>query len=238
MRILTIGADLSLKVHGMLVVKAACSVLDAVDTLADAAEAIPGVPYAAILLSASLPDGPSIAWLGQQRRQGLAAPVLFVTYRDHTEERIAAFEAGADDCIRLPVTEREMVARLRAVLRRPPLVTQDALIAGNTRLDPITREVWVGQTRIWVPRREVSLLEQLMRRFNRVAPRAQLEANIYGLSDEVAPNSIEVGVSRIRRRLADADASVGIRTVRGIGYCLHLLSEQAMLHGETGTQTA
>ena len=223
MRIVVIGTGLSLQVAAMQMVRAAAFVIDSTASLDDAEAMTADVSYAAVLLSAHLPSGAPLAWLERQRRRTLVAPVAYVTNRDGVEERIAAFEAGADDCIRMPVTEREMVARLRAVMRRPPMVVQAALVAGNTRLDRASREVWVGLQRIQIPRREVSLLEQLMLRFNRVAPRTQLEANIYGYSDVVAPNSIEVGVSRIRRRLADANASVGVRTMRGVGYCLHAI---------------
>lgn len=229
MRIVVVGLELSAQIAAMRMIKAAAFIIDSTGFLDDAEAMTADVDYAAVLLSAHLPGAAPLAWLERQRRRSLVAPVAYVTNRDAVDERIAAFEAGADDCIRMPVTEREMVARLRAVMRRPPLVPQTALVAGNTRLDRASREVWVGPQRIQIPRREVSLLEQLMLRFNRVAPRTQLEANIYGYSDIVAPNSIEVGVSRIRRRLADADASVGVRTVRGVGYCLHAIAapEQA-----------
>ncbi len=223
MRIVVIGTELSLQVTAMRMIRAAAFVIDGTASLDEAETMTADVSYAAVLLSAHLPIGAPLAWLERQRRRTLVAPVAYVTNRDGVDERIAAFEAGADDCIRMPVTEREMVARLRAVMRRPPMMAQAALVAGNTRLDRASREVWVGLQRIQIPRREVSLLEQLMLRFNRVAPRTQLEANIYGYSDVVAPNSIEVGVSRIRRRLTDANASVGVRTVRGVGYCLHAI---------------
>ncbi len=219
MRILFLACRVSLDTHLLAAVKTAGFVADHVATPEDADEALCSCPYAAIFVGNAIP-GAAAPWIMRHRRAMLSTPILVQLETDTALDRIAAFEAGADDCFRAPIVARELVARLRAVLRRPPLIDRQTLAAGNATLDPETREVWVAGRRINVPRREVSLLEQLMRRFTRVVPRMQLEANLYGMDDEVAPNSIEVGVSRIRRRLLDADANVAIQTVRGIGYRL------------------
>ena len=219
MRILFLAVRESVDPSLLSAVKSAGFVADHVDTPDDADEALCSCPYAAIIVCNKIP-GSAPTWIIRHRRALLSTPILVQLEQDAAKDRIAAFEAGADDCYRSPIQPRELVARLRAVLRRPPLIDRRTLAAGNATLDPETREVWVAGRRINVPRREVSLLEQLMRRYTRVVPRMQLEANLYGMDDEVAPNSIEVGVSRIRRRLLDADADIAIQTVRGVGYRL------------------
>ena len=220
MRLLCLSFQIMHRPELLAAIKAAGFIVDHVPGFDLADEAISGSPYSAAIVSDTGRLFAAAQWVRRQRREGLLIPILLQTEQDSADCRIAAFEAGVDDCFRLPIVPRELIARLRAVLRRPPLVQQTALKAGNARLDPETREVWVSDRRIKVPRREVSLLEQLMRRYTRVVPRMQLEANLYGVDDDVAPNSIEVGVSRIRRRLQDAGATVEIQTVRGVGYCL------------------
>lgn len=220
MRLLFIASEAAARTECMAALKAAGFVVDCVPNLEIADEALCGSPYATIVIGNNVSPVRAIPWLRARRQTGSTIPILTQLENDRVDDRIAAFEAGADDCFRAPVAGRELVARLRAALRRPPQIAAATLQAGNAKLDPETREVWVDNVRIKVPRREVGLLEQLMRRYTRVVPRLQLESNLYGMDDDVAPNSIEVGVSRIRRRLLDANATVEIHTVRGVGYCL------------------
>ena len=123
--------------------------------------------------------------------------MVVVVPADDMEERIAALDAGADDCVPRQVHGRELLARLRAVLRRLPALSSPVLSAGNVRLDVATHEVWVGGQPVAIPRRELSLLEQLMRRCGQVVPRPALESDLYGHLDEMCPNPIEVGISRV-----------------------------------------
>ena len=218
MRLLLISNDTAAQVPWAQSFNAAGFVLDVL-SYDDALESVQTSPYQAVILRPPN-TGAAVSWLLSIRRCGVTVPILVLSDRDVASERIAAFENGADDCVRLPVSEREMLARLRAVLRRPALVAETELLAGNARLNPATREVWIAERKIRVTRREVSLLEHLMRRVNRVVSRAHLEAAMYGVSDEVGPNTIDVGISRIRRRLSDAQATVAVQTVRGVGYCL------------------
>lgn len=101
------------------------------------------------------------------------------------------------------------------------------LSAGNVRLDVRTREVWVGGQPVAIPRRELSLLEHLMRRCGRVVPRPALEGDLYGHRDDVCPNSIEVRISRVRRHMQHAEATVSISTVRGVGYMLAGMGQES-----------
>lgn len=227
MRLLCLSRQIAQKHDLLSVLKSAGFVVDQIHTLDLAEEALSTCPYQAAIITDNGRPALAAQWLRRRRADGLAIPVLLQMEQDSADNRIIAFDAGADDCFRLPIVPRELLARVRALMRRPPLVQQTSLQAGNARLDPQTREVWVSEQRIKVPRREVSLLEQLMRRYTRVVPRPLLEANLYGMDDDVAPNSIEVGVSRIRRRLQEAGATVSIQTVRGVGYCLSPQAEGA-----------
>ncbi len=198
---------------------------DQFDTLADAAEALASAPqngilYNGILLSRRLSDGCAITWLARQRARGMALPVIIVTTHDEVEDRIRTLDAGADDCIVRTAQGREVLSRLRAVLRRPAAIAVTTLEVGNVRLDTAARQVFVNARSVAIPRRELDLLEHLMSRGGRVVPRAMLEGNLYGMTEDVAPNSIEVRISRVRRHLATAGATVAIRTIRGIGYMI------------------
>ncbi len=200
---------------------------DQFTNLADADEALAFSSYAGILLARRLSDGCGATWLARQRSCGLTTPVIVVTPSDEIDDRIRVLDAGADDCVLRAITGRELLARLRAVLRRPPALAVAMLEYGNVRMNTTERQVWVADQPIAIPRREMDLLEHLLSRGGRVVPRAMLESNLYGLSEDVSPNSIEVRISRVRRHLSQAGATVTVRTMRGIGYMLEPVENQA-----------
>lgn len=220
MRLLLIRSSDMVGAQTMAVLDANGLTFDQFDNLADATEALMGYAYQGILLSRRLTDGCGATWLAQQRARGLSLPVMVVTANDDLEDKIRLLDAGADDYVHRGVSGREMLARLRVILRRPAAIAATVLQVGNVRLDSSSRQVWVGQHSVAVPRRELDLLEHLMSRGGRVVPRALLESNLYGLSEDVCPNSIEVRISRIRKHLMSAGATVSIKTVRGIGYMI------------------
>ena len=225
MRLLLIQGVPALADAASPVLKANGFDFDVLHGVADAAEAVERTGYNAIVLDRTLAEGCGLAWLRERRGAGLTLPVVVVVPGNDVEDRIAALNAGADDCVPQGVNGRELLARLRAVLRRPPALVNPVLTAGNVRLDTVTREVWVGDRPVAVPRRELSLLEHLMRRSGRVVPRPALEGDLYGHLDDVCPNSIEVRISRVRRHMLDARATVTISTVRGVGYMLAPVKE-------------
>ncbi|NQU58046.1 MAG: response regulator transcription factor, partial [Rhodospirillales bacterium] len=119
-----------------------------------------------------------------------------------------------------PFAMSELVARIRALLRRPGGALGLTLTAGNVSFDTAAREVRVDENVISVSRREMGVLEQLMRRYGRVVPKDVLEDKLYGFGEEVTSNSVEVHISRLRKRLAKADADISVHTLRGVGYLL------------------
>src|SRR5262249_59887239 len=119
-----------------------------------------------------------------------------------------------------PCAVAELVARIKALLRRRGGVLGMTLEAGNLRLDTVGRELTVAATRVRLSRRELAILEQMMRRLGRIVPKAVLEEKLYGIDEEPDSNTIPVHVHHLRRHLHDAGASHAIHTVRGVGYIL------------------
>jgi DNA-binding response OmpR family regulator len=194
--------------------------VDAIETATDASEAINNFSYDALILDLGLPDGDGMSLLQTARHAGKATPILILTARDAVEDRVAGLNAGADDYLVKPFAMSELVARIKALLRRPGGALGAILIAGNIALDTIGRDISVGGQTVHLARQEIAILEQLMRRAGRVIPRAVLEEKLYGMDEEPESNTIPVHVHRLRKRLEEAGATGQIHTVRGVGYVL------------------
>lgn len=194
--------------------------VDTAETVADGAEVIANFPYDAVILDLGLPDGDGLSLLQTQRQAGNAVPVLVLTARDAVEDRVAGLNTGADDYLVKPFAMSELVARIKALLRRPGGALGTVLTAANIALDTIGRDIKVAGQTVLLARQEIAILEQLMRRTGRVVPRAVLEEKLYGMDEEPESNTIPVHVHRLRKRLEDAGATGQIHTVRGIGYLL------------------
>ena len=194
--------------------------VDSVGTGDDAQEALALVPYDAAVLDLGLPDGDGMLLLRALRRGGNSIPVLILTARDAVEDRVGGLDAGADDYLVKPFALVEVIARLKALLRRPGGALGATLAAGNVIFDTIGRDVRVNGRPIPMPRRESTILEHLMRRLGRVVPKTVLEEKLYGYGEELESNAIPVHVHHLRRKLTDAGANAEIHTVRGIGYLL------------------
>ena len=193
---------------------------DAVALSADAKAALAVASYDAAIVDLGLPDGDGLSLIQDLRRGGNRIPILVLTARDAVEDRVSGLDTGADDYLVKPFATRELVARTKALLRRPGGALGITLHAGNVTFDTVGRDVRVGDASLLLPRRETAILEHLMRRLGRVVPKAVLEEKIYGLDAEPESNTIPVHVHHLRRRLGAAGASVAIHTVRGVGYIL------------------
>jgi DNA-binding response OmpR family regulator len=195
-------------------------IVDAVRLCVDAKEALSLTPYDAAILDLGLPDGDGLRLLAELRSARNPLPVLILTARDAVEDRVSGLDGGADDYLVKPFAMAELVARTKALLRRPGSALGATLEAGNVVFDTIGREVRVDGASLPMPRRECAVLEHLMRRLGRVVPKAVLEEKLYGIDDELGSNAIPVHVHHLRRKLLDAGATAGIHTVRGVGYLL------------------
>jgi DNA-binding response OmpR family regulator len=194
--------------------------VDAVGTSADGRAALAAALYDALILDLGLPDGDGLALLRAIRANGNQVPILILTARDAVEDRVCGLDSGADDYLVKPFATVELIARIKALLRRPGGALGTILQAGNVAFDTIGRDVAVGPARIVLPRRESATLELLMRRVGRVVPKPILEDKLYGIDDELGSNAVPVHVHHLRRKLLAAGATVEIHTVRGVGYLL------------------
>ena len=186
----------------------------------DAGIALELINYDAAVLDLGLPDGDGLAVLIAARAAGKALPILILTARDAVEDRVAGLNAGADDYLTKPFAMTELVVRIKALLRRPGSVLGITLEVGNIRLDTIGRELLIGGNPVRLSRRELAILEQMMRRFGRIVPKAVLEEKLYGIDEEPDSNPIPVHVHHLRRQLEAAGANIEIHTIRGVGYVL------------------
>ena len=194
--------------------------VDTAGSAADAKAALELINYDAAILDLGLPDGDGLTVLATVRRLGKTLPILILTARDAVEDRVAGLNAGADDYLIKPFAMTELIARIKALLRRPGGVLGITLDAGNVRLDTVGRELAIAGRPVRVSRRELAILEQMMRRFGRIVPKAVLEEKLYGIDEEPDSNTIPVHVHHLRRQLQTANANLAIHTIRGVGYIL------------------
>lgn len=176
--------------------------------------------YDAMVLDRQLPDGDGLSLIAKLRARGNLVPVLVLTARGDLTDRVAGLDQGADDYLAKPFAFEEFVARLRALLRRPATVQSDVVKAGRLSFDIMNREASIAGEVLDLTRREILVLEALLRRMGRMVPRSSLMEAVFALDDEVQPNALDTQVSRLRRKLAEADGGVTINGVRGVGYLL------------------
>jgi DNA-binding response OmpR family regulator len=193
---------------------------DAVHNAKDARDQIYEGAYDAVVLDLGLPDQNGLDLLRELREAEVMIPVVILTTRIKVDDRVAGLNAGADDYITKPFAFEELVARLRALLRRPHTSISDVLVVGNLSFNTQTREIEVSGEQASMTPKELTLLEHLMRKPGGVVLKVFLEDNIYGTSRDAAANPLEVLTHRLRARLRDLGAQVTIHTVRGVGYMM------------------
>lgn len=175
--------------------------------------------YDLALLDLGLPDGSGLDLLEEWRGK-TNMPVIVLTARGALGDRVDGLNSGADDYLVKPIEIPELVARCRAVLRRPGSRLSLVQEAGSLSLDTAHREARLRGDILPLSRREIGALEILMRRKNRVVSRSAMEETLYDQDAEITPNAIDAAVSRLRRALETARADVSMQTVRGIGWML------------------
>ena len=170
--------------------------------------------YAAILLDLTLPDKSGVEVLRDMRLAGNRTPLLVVTAREEIDDRIAGLDLGADDYLVKPFDMRELVARMRAVVRRQAGVATSVLQTAYLTLDLATHELTYGEARRILSVREFALMRALMERPGTILSRSQLEEHLYGWDEEVESNALDVLIHSLRKRF---DKNL-IRNVRGAGW--------------------
>jgi DNA-binding response OmpR family regulator len=195
-----------------------------VDTAADGEAALDRVfqqPYDLIVLDIMLPKRDGFAVLKEVRAAGFKTPVLMLTARGEIDDKIRGLDQGADDYLAKPFSVAELVARMRALLRRVSEHAVPLLQAGDIRLDTITREVTAGADAVQMTPKEFSILEFLLYNKNRAVSRFSLAEHVWGEDFDpfTMSNYIDVHIKNLRHKLGDTDGSL-IRTIRGIGYII------------------
>jgi two-component system OmpR family response regulator len=176
--------------------------------------------YDAIVLDLMLPGIDGIEVCRRIRQQDVWAPVLMLTARDAVEDRVAGLDAGADDYLPKPFSFAELLARLRALVRRGAAERPVVLEVGDLRLDPATHEVWRGQDPIHLSPKEFALLETLMRRPGQVLSRYQLLEHAWDYAYENRSNVVDVYIRYLRDKIDRPFGRESLETVRGVGYRL------------------
>lgn len=174
-------------------------------------------PFDAVLLDLNLPDGNGLRALRNARRRGDRTPVLVLTARNRTDERIAGLDAGADDYLGKPFDLAEVEARLRALVRRAR-GADDWLEVGSLMLDRKARRFVLAGQALELPAREFEVLWELMTPPGRVVSKRTLSSKLSSFDDALGDNALEAFISRLRKKLVDSGAR--IRTLRGLGYAL------------------
>lgn len=224
MRLLLVEDDLELAdglVHALAQSGHAC---DHVTTVRETHAAVAATQYDLLILDLGLPDGDGLDLLGALRANGLRAPVLILTARDGVEDRIRGLDRGGDDYLAKPFALGELEARIRALSRRrvePALPLQ----LGRLQFDVAARTASVDGHAIDLTARELAVLTCLLRHPGRTVSKQQLFEALYTWEAEANLSVIEVYISRLRRKLEAAQAAVGIRVLRGLGYRLEVQND-------------
>jgi two-component system response regulator TctD len=176
--------------------------------------------YNLFIIDLGLPDGDGLDLIRDVRGAGINTPILVITARAAIDDRVVALEGGADDYCVKPFNHRELLARVRALLRRPSEMSETVVRVGMLAFNQTSGEFFVDEAPLQLRPSERRLLGLLMRRVGRVVPKSLLEESLSGFGRELSTNALETIISRLRKALDEAQAHVVIETIRGIGYAL------------------
>lgn len=176
--------------------------------------------YDLVVLDIMLPRIDGLQVLRDLRRDGANVPVIFLTARDNIDDRVLGLEAGADDYLVKPFAFAELLARIRALLRRGGAIEPETASVADLEVDTRRRRVCRGGRRIELTAQEYALLELLLRRAGEVLPRSLIASQLWDINFDTDSNVIDVAVRRLRAKIDDGFETKLLRTVRGMGYVL------------------
>jgi len=197
-------------------------VVDWVKSGACALKSMRSEHFEVMILDIGLPDINGLDILRVLRREGFLQPVLLLTARDSSSDKVAGLDAGADDYLLKPFDLDELLARLRALARRAAGRATPMITYGELSINPENQAVFFNNTLITLARREYMLLTKLLENTGRVLSREQLEQSLYGWMDDVDSNALEVHIHHLRKKIP----MDFIRTVRGVGYTIYKWEER------------
>jgi DNA-binding response OmpR family regulator len=200
--------------------KQAGYMLDVVATAAELFSSVAATKYDLLIIDLGLPDGDGLSAIRDLRATGMSVPILIITARGSIDDRIVGLDSGADDYLIKPFNHAELLARIRALLRRPSELQGPVLRRGRTEFDQAKDEVRCSGRSIQLRLSERRLLAALMRRSGAVVAKSAIEGTLSQFSRDLSPNAVEALVSRLRKALSDAESGIVIETVRGVGYRL------------------
>ena len=179
-------------------------------------------PCDLIILDVMLPKKDGLTLCRELRAKGVNTPILMLTAKDSVEDKVAGLDTGADDYLVKPFAFSELLARIRAVMRREILPRPQKFQAGDLSLDPQSREVWRDGGRVDLTAKEYAILEYFMRRPNALVTRTMLGESVWDYEFDGLSNIIDVYVRRLRRKIDKEGEASLIQTVRGAGYRLRV----------------
>jgi DNA-binding response OmpR family regulator len=196
--------------------------VDHVRTLELAKEACLSGIHDAVLLDRRLPDGDGLSLIPLLRKERTGVPVVILSALRGADQKVTGLDHGADDYLAKPFSIAELLARLRAVMRRPAQLEVSVARVARLTFNLTERQAYIGTVPLDLTRRELLALELLVRRAGRTVARSALEEAMYSYQDEIASNTLDSHISRLRQKLAAA--SVEIHSIRGLGYLLKAVS--------------
>lgn len=220
MKILLVEDEAELAVTIRSVLERERFVVDWASRLTLAQEAARSFTPDMVLLDLTLPDGDGLELIPMIRATCPGVPIIILSARGALSDRVAGLNEGADDYLAKPFAVEELLARIRAIRRRPGELASEEVRVGRLLFDLSFEEATVGSERLDLPRRELCVLSTLLRRRGRTVLRESLEQAVYGFDDEIQSNTLDSHISRLRRKLTEADAGVEIHAIRGVGYLL------------------
>ena len=195
-------------------------VCDIAPTVSDADHEIKTYKYDAAVLDINLPDGSGIDFLKKIRGEKNKLPVLILTANLDFDIKIEGLNLGADDFLTKPFKHEELIARLRAILRRPQDLKDQTIEIKNISFDTSNFELKVSGKQVAINKRESQLLEILLKKYDHVVNKSELEDKLYEIDRDIQSNSLEVALHRLRKVLENAKSELVIQNVRGVGYKL------------------
>lgn len=176
--------------------------------------------YDLIILDILLPGIDGITICKKLRQQNIHIPILMLTAKGQISDKVKGLDSGADDYLTKPFAFEELLARVRALVRRPPTTTGTVLATGDLSLNPVSFEVKRGDTRIQLSNKEFALLEYLLRHPGRILTKDQIISHVWNYDADVLPNTVEVYIGYLRSKIDKpfSEKPALIKTIRGFGY--------------------